>query len=128
MHLPKVNDRELRWLYRRCLFTLYPSHYEGWGLPVAESLIYGKHCICSNASSLPEVGGGLVDYHDPLDALGCQALIERTLFEPGWLSEREARIRREYRTTSWKDSHRQTMQILDRRLGLRSTMPVREVA
>ena len=128
VHLPRVNDPQLRWLYGHCLFTLYPSHYEGWGLPVAESLVHGKHCICSNATSLPEVGGSLADYHDPLDAPACQALIERALFDKGWLSGREARIRQEYRITSWKDSADQILQILDGNLGPRSGLSAREAA
>ena len=57
-----VSDEELSWLYRNCQFTLSVLHYEGWGLPVAESLVYGKYCICTNATSVPEVAGDLVDY------------------------------------------------------------------
>ena len=37
-----AEDPLLDWLYRNCLFTVYPSFYEGWGMPVAESLVYGK--------------------------------------------------------------------------------------
>lgn len=103
IHLARANDRQLRYLYRRCLFTLYPSHYEGWGLPVAESLVQGKYCISSNAASLPEVGGSLVDYHDPLDGPGCLRLVEKALLEPSWLASREDRIRREYRPTTWRE-------------------------
>ncbi|MCI0481492.1 MAG: glycosyltransferase family 4 protein, partial [Candidatus Dadabacteria bacterium] len=58
--LSHVTDAELSYLYRHALFTVYPSLYEGWGLPVAESLAYGKFCIASSASSLPEVGGRFV--------------------------------------------------------------------
>lgn len=35
------SDEELRGLYRNCLFTVFPSLYEGWGLPVTESLLLG---------------------------------------------------------------------------------------
>ena len=40
--LNNVSDSGLSWIYEKCLFTIYPSMYEGWGLPVAESLAYGK--------------------------------------------------------------------------------------
>lgn len=63
-----LSDQELAMLYKNCLFTLYPSFYEGWGLPVAESLCYGKPVICSHSSSLPEVGGDLAIYTDPYSA------------------------------------------------------------
>jgi glycosyltransferase involved in cell wall biosynthesis len=41
-----VEDSVLAELYARCLFTLYNSHYEGWGLPVTESLSYGRAGGC----------------------------------------------------------------------------------
>jgi len=56
IHVSGASDAQLAWLYRRCLFTVFPSLYEGWGLPVAESLAVGKVCLASNASSIPEVG------------------------------------------------------------------------
>lgn len=119
VHLQHANDRQLRWLYRRCRFTVYPSHYEGWGLPVAESLMYGKHCVCANATSLPEVGGTLADYHDPLDGPGYQRVLERVLFEPGFLASREERIRREHRLTTWKQCAGQVVDLLDRHCQVR---------
>ncbi len=128
VHLAKANDRQLRWLYRRCLFTLYPSHYEGWGLPVAESLVHGKPCICSNAASLPEVGGGFADYHDPLDAPGCVRLVEQALFEPGWLQARAGRIGRDYRVTTWKDCAAQVARLLGERLGVNDAPRRRDAA
>lgn len=65
VHLEEVSDAELTDLYRHCAFTVFPSLYEGWGLPVGESLWMGKPCVSSNAASLPEVGGEHVVYVDP---------------------------------------------------------------
>lgn len=67
MLLHDADDAELAWLYRNCRFTLYPSFAEGWGLPVSESLAYGKPCLASNATSLPEAGAGFARHLDPLD-------------------------------------------------------------
>ena len=117
--LPDVTDPELRWLYDHCLFTLYPSLYEGWGLPVAESLAHGKYCICSNASSLPEIAGDLVGYHDPPDVAGCLALVEQALFEDGFLAGAERRIRQHYRVTPWSACAGQLLEALEDRLGVR---------
>lgn len=127
VHLPRASDAQLRWLYRHCLFTLFPSHYEGWGLPVAEGLLHGKYGICSSASSLPEVAGELADYHDPLDGLACLRLIERALFEPGFLAAREARVRSGYRPTPWKDAAARAFDALDTRFRLLDP-PTREAA
>ncbi len=114
-----VTDEELSWLYANCLFTLYPSHYEGWGLPVAESLAHGKHCVCTSATSVPEVGGDWVDYHDPLDAMRCIELVKRVLFEPGYRKGREARIRAEFRGATWGDCAARIIPLMEGRLGVR---------
>lgn len=108
VHLPAATDREMYWLYENCLFTLYPSHYEGWGLPVAESLARGKLCIASNTSSLPEVGGDLIDYHDPLDLFGLKELVTRALNDD-YRGRRETEIRRRYRPTPWADCARSVL-------------------
>ncbi len=52
-----VDDRELRWLYRNCRAFLYPSLFEGFGLPVVEAASQGAAVVTSIASSLPEVIG-----------------------------------------------------------------------
>ena len=65
--LSSVSDSELVALYEACRFTIYPSHYEGWGLPVVESLTHKKPCIVSAAPSLAEAGAGAVEVIDTLD-------------------------------------------------------------
>jgi glycosyltransferase involved in cell wall biosynthesis len=60
-----ATDAELDLLYRKCMFTMFPSFAEGWGLPLGESLARGKISICSNVGGIPEVGGKLLDYIDP---------------------------------------------------------------
>ena len=115
--LENVDDAGLAWLYKHCLFTLYPSLYEGWGMPVGEGLAAGKFAVVSNSSSIPEIGGDLVDYHDPVDALGCLAAVERAAFDDAYRARREARIRAEYRGTSWYACARQIVERLERHLG-----------
>jgi glycosyltransferase involved in cell wall biosynthesis len=112
-HLPGLTDAELRQAYQSCLFTVFPSLSEGWGLPVAESLVRGKFCVASNATSIPEVGGDFIDYFDPTDDDDALAKIERVLFEPGYLAAREARLRAEYRPRTWADCAHQLIAELD---------------
>jgi len=52
-----VSDGELAWLYQHCLVNLYPSHYEGFGLPVLEGMHFGTPVICSSSTSMPEIVG-----------------------------------------------------------------------
>lgn len=52
-----VTDDEMIWLYRNCYAHLYPSVFEGFGLPVLEGMQFGAPTLCSNTTSLPEVAG-----------------------------------------------------------------------
>lgn len=52
-----VSDRELQWLYESCFAFLYPSLFEGFGLPVVEAMSLGAPVISSNTTSIPEVVG-----------------------------------------------------------------------
>lgn len=60
-----VKDEELRVLYQNALLFVYPSFYEGFGLPVLEAMAQGVPVISSNTSSLCEVGGDVAYYIDP---------------------------------------------------------------
>ncbi|MCM1242596.1 MAG: glycosyltransferase family 4 protein, partial [Roseburia sp.] len=52
-----VSEEELVWLYSKAEAFIYVSFYEGFGLPILEALSMGKAVICSNVTSMPEVGG-----------------------------------------------------------------------
>jgi glycosyltransferase involved in cell wall biosynthesis len=60
-----TGDQELSVLYSSCFAFVYPSFYEGFGLPVLEAMSCGAAVITSKTSSLPEVGGDAVLYIDP---------------------------------------------------------------
>jgi len=106
-----ISRPRLMWLYQNAMFTVYPSTYEGWGLPIAESLAYGKPCLASNTSSMPEVGGDLVDYFSPFDPQGCLSAITAYL-EPGVLDAHRKRIRSEFKPTSWDATFQQVQRHL----------------
>lgn len=101
--LSGLRDGELAWLYENCLFTVFPSFMEGWGLPVGESLWFGKPCVASNASSVPEVGGDLCDYVDPADPAALHAAVRRMTFDADHRAARAARIKAAPLRT-WKDT------------------------
>ena len=101
--LRSLSDAELQQAYRSCLFTVFPSLSEGWGLPIAESLAHGKFCVASNHTSIPEAGGNLIDYFDPLNEDDALAKLERPLIDPSYLAAREAQLRGEYRVRTWGD-------------------------
>lgn len=59
------SDAELAGLYNQCAAFVYPSIYEGFGIPVVEALQFGAPVACSRAASIPEAGGDAVTYFDP---------------------------------------------------------------
>jgi glycosyltransferase involved in cell wall biosynthesis len=89
----RPTDRELAWLYGKCAFTAFPSFSEGWGLPVGESLWFGKACVASNATAIPEVGGELCLYGDPCDLESFAPAILRLSHDRQFRDELTARIR-----------------------------------
>lgn len=92
--IERPSDNLLAYLYANAEFTLFPSLYEGWGMPVGESLWCGTPCIASNRTAIPEVGGELCDYFDPDSPGELETLMMRAMFEPDFLQTRAARIER----------------------------------
>ncbi len=99
--VPEPSDAELAALYRGCRFTLFPSLYEGWGLPITESLGFGKPCIASDRTSMPEAGGPLARYADPEHVGAWVDAVGRLLDDPDDLAAWEARVRREFVPVPW---------------------------
>ncbi|MCH2124906.1 MAG: glycosyltransferase family 4 protein [Pirellulaceae bacterium] len=63
-----VSNADRAWLYQHCDAFLFPSTSEGFGLPVIEAMSFGRPVFCSDATSLPEVGGSLAFYWRQFDA------------------------------------------------------------
>jgi glycosyltransferase involved in cell wall biosynthesis len=106
-----VNDQGLAWIYKNCMFSIYPSMYEGWGLPIAESLAYGKLCISSHTSSMPEIAGNLIDYFSPYSPEECLQKIELYCDDTKrW--EKEKKLIKNYRQTSWEQTFNQVLDCL----------------
>lgn len=109
--LHDISDEELAWLYGHCMFTVLPSVYEGWGIPIAESLAWGVPCACSNTSSMTEIGEGIVEHFSPYSTEECLAAIERWL-DPKALRAAVERTK-QYKQTSWDDSYKQVKNYLE---------------
>ncbi len=83
-YLGFVEATELPLLYAGARVFVFPSLYEGFGLPVLEAMASGIPVVCSNASTLPEVTGEAAALCDPQDVEGLTELINRALQDENW--------------------------------------------
>lgn len=116
-HLGYVPDGELLRLYASAQALVFPSWHEGFGLPVLEAMSQGAPVICSDRSSLPEVGGEAVAYIDPASAESiCQAMLDLEA-DP----ERRARMvaagKQQAARFGWEKTARETLAFYRRVLG-----------
>ncbi len=79
VHHVQPNDHIMKNLYKNALVFVFPSLYEGFGLPVLEAFSCGCPTLLSNISSLPEIGGDAALYFDPYDSVSLTDVMERII-------------------------------------------------
>ncbi|CAI1596489.1 glycosyltransferase family 1 protein [Serratia nevei] len=102
---------ELPLLYSAARLFVFPSHYEGFGLPVLEAMSSGTPVICSNSSSLPEIAGDAALTHSPEDVSLLTQLIIRGLTDEAWRKDAIALGLSHAATFSWKNCTSQTLNV-----------------
>lgn len=115
--LNNVSDAMLAALYRDALFCVYPSYYEGWGLPVSEALAFGKAVIASDAGALPEAGAGCALHISPYDTRAWREAICRMSFDHEWRREWEQLVERDYKFHDWDQAAAIVLEALDLTAG-----------
>jgi glycosyltransferase involved in cell wall biosynthesis len=104
-----VSDAELAALYARTTALVFPSKYEGFGLPVLEAMSARAPVICAHASSVPEVGGDAVLYFDPSDADALAGAMRRMLEEPLLRADLLSRMPAQVAKFSWRKCAEETL-------------------
>lgn len=109
-----ISEQEKMALYEGCTAFVYPSLYEGFGIPVLEAMKFGKPVITSRVSSLPEVGGDIAFYiDDPKNykALADQMIVVTQLDQQSIKTIEEKSIAHEKKFT-WEKCAIETMELL----------------
>ena len=101
--ISSVSDRALETFYRDSLFTVFNSFYEGWGLPVTESLSYGTLPLVSCNTSLSEAGGRAAVYFRADDVNDLVAKLERLIFNDKERQELRDHARANTNLREWRD-------------------------
>jgi glycosyltransferase involved in cell wall biosynthesis len=108
-----ISEEEKSFLYRNAKFVVYPSLYEGFGLPLLESMSVGTPVISSNAASMPEVGGEACLYFNPDSVDDLVTLIDNTLKNKKKLSDLAEAGLNQYKKFNWKNVAMETMKVYE---------------
>ena len=112
-----VSDQDLALFYNMAALFVFPSLYEGFGLPPLEAMACGTPVVCSDAASLPEVVGDAALTVDPTDVDALAGAMHRVLTDPNLAAELRARGLARAATFTWERTARETVavysQVLD---------------
>jgi glycosyltransferase involved in cell wall biosynthesis len=111
------SDADLARCYAEAFAFVYPSTYEGFGIPPLEAMSCGCPVVCSRTSSIPEVVGDAVEYFDPANIEDMRSALERVVEQPG---RRQALIEAghlQHRRFSWDRCAEETLAVYERLLA-----------
>ncbi len=114
-----VSASELEGLWALAGAFVFPSLYEGFGLPVLEAMARGVPVACSNAASLPEVAGDAALLFDPRDTRAMAQAIERLLAGGPEIEQLRTKGRERVAAFSWERTARLTLETYARTLSAR---------
>ncbi len=109
-----VPDQELAALYSSAICFVYPSYFEGFGLPVLEAMQCGVPVIAGNRTSLPEVVGDAGALVDPFDERELATAIARVIDNPDYRAQLCVKGLKRAKFFSWTTTARLTLQVYER--------------
>jgi glycosyltransferase involved in cell wall biosynthesis len=111
-----ISEAKLIWLYKNASFFIFPSIYEGFGLPPLEAMSYGCPVVASNAASIPEVCGHAALYFDPLSLKDMTKKIE-SMMNSSSLRDKYSKLGQERsKKFSWNECAKNILLLIDREL------------
>ena len=105
------DDSMLINLYKNASALVYPSKYEGFGLPILEAMSFECPVICSNKSSIPEVGGDAVEYFDPENIENIKDAICDTVFSDSKIKNLKIISNKRARLFNWSKCASETIAV-----------------
>jgi glycosyltransferase involved in cell wall biosynthesis len=120
-----VPETDLPALYSLARLFVFPSLYEGFGLPPLEAMACGTPVVCAHTSSLPEVAGDAALLVDPLDADGLAAAMQQALSDEGLRARLVERGLRQAARFTWRAAAQQLLAIYEREDLTGLSRPVR---
>ncbi len=111
--LSGITDAALATLYRGTAFCVYPSLYEGYGLPIVEGFRYGKAVLSSSGGALPEIVGDLSPCLDPLDEQAWYETLKCWIIDPAARAGYEDAIRERFRHPTWPQASEAFFRVID---------------
>lgn len=117
-----VSDEELIWLYRNCYANLYPSFFEGFGLPVLEGMQFGAPTITSRTTSIPEVAGDAAILLAPEDTEGWAQAMLRLAVSKKERDRLSVAARGQAGRFDWKSSATSLLQLYEEALAMPKRM------
>ncbi len=112
-----VDDDELPLWYNAAAALVFPSLYEGFGLPIVEALACATPVVAAHTSSLPEAGGAAALYFDPTDADELAVRLADVLDRPEVVAQLRAAGPEQARRFSWARAGQETAAVYDRALA-----------
>jgi glycosyltransferase involved in cell wall biosynthesis len=112
--LPDVDDERLATLYQHAAFCLYPSVYEGYGLPVVEAFRHGKAVLTSSGGALPELVREFSPCIDPADDEQWYRILRHWIEDPSARVGFEQAIRTKFKHPTWHEAAAAFFALLDR--------------
>jgi glycosyltransferase involved in cell wall biosynthesis len=111
-----IDDDILAHLYQNALFFIFPSLYEGFGIPVLEAFNCNCPVALSNQGSLPEVGGEAVEYFDPYSKDSIYEAVSKLLKDESRRGELIAKGKTQAKKFSWENVAKQTFAVYNKLL------------